>query len=292
MAASHSPLISLLDWARSDGLEAVLLLAGAALGTRLIRWLGTRAEGRIDENARNADALVRSEQAKHRHAVVQVVTYVALVLVYTVTAVLVLSRLGVPITSLVAPAAVLGVALGFGAQRFVQDLLSGFFVVAEKQYGYGDVIRLSLGGGIAPVTGTVEDVTLRVTQIRTADGEVVITPNGQILQVTNLSRDWARAVVDVPVPADADVGAVTDALVGVGERAFASGRLKPLLLDAPSVMGVESLEREHYNVRVVARTLPGKQFEVGRQLRSQIATTLRKQGVLLAPHLETSDGGR
>jgi small conductance mechanosensitive channel len=95
---------------------------------------------------------------------------------------------------------VAGVALGFGAQRIVQDLLAGFFIITERQYGFGDVIRLAVVGIGEPRTGTVEDVTLRVTQMRTVDGEVVVTPNGQIVQVVNLSRDWARAVIDIPLP--------------------------------------------------------------------------------------------
>ena len=92
-----------------------------------------------------------------------------------------------PITSLVGPSAVIGAALGFGAQRVVQDLLAGFFVVTEKQYGFGDVVNLAVTGG-ANKQGTVEDVTLRVTKLRTSDGEVVTVPNGQIITATNLSR--------------------------------------------------------------------------------------------------------
>ncbi|MCW2707886.1 MAG: MscS Mechanosensitive ion channel [Frankiales bacterium] len=285
MNLAIAPLTDVSSWARGNGFEAVLLVLGAVLGGRFITWLGHRIEGRIDEGS---DALVRSETAKHRHAVTQVLTYVAMLVLWTVTGVLVLSRLGVPVTGLAAPAAALGVALGFGAQRFVADILSGFFVVAEKQYGYGDVIRLSLGSGIAPVTGTVEDVTLRVTQIRTADGEVVITPNGQIMQVTNLSRDWARAVIDVPVPAGVDVNSVSDELVRIGNEAYEDSRLHDLMLDPPSVMGVESLKRDELNIRLVARTLPGKQFEVGRQLRRRIAVGLRDQGLNLSPHLDTA----
>src|SRR5258708_17034663 len=124
----------------------------------------------------------------------------------------ILARLGIPATSLVAPPAVAAVALGFGAQRIVQDLLAGFFIITERQYGFGDLIRLSVPSLPDPAIGTVEDVTLRVTTVRTAGGEVVITPNGQISQATNLSRDWARAVVDVPVPAAAAVNPATDVL--------------------------------------------------------------------------------
>ena len=285
MDVSIAPLTDASTWARSNGLEAALILVGAVLAGRVITGLGHRVEGRIDEGS---DALVRSEAAKHRHAVTQVLTYVAMLVLWTVAGVLVLSRLGVPVTGLAAPAAALGVALGFGAQRFVGDILTGFFVVAEKQYGYGDVIRISIGGGVAPVTGTVEDVTLRVTQVRTADGEVVITPNGQILQVTNLSRDWARAVIDVPVQPGADVNVVTEELGRIGAEAYQDDRLHDLLLDAPSVMGVESLQRDELNIRLVARTLPGKQFEVGRLLRRRIAAGLRDRGLTAALQLDTA----
>ena len=211
-----------------------------------------------------------------------------LVAIYCVSALLVLQRLGVPIAGLVAPATVAGVALGFGAQRVVQDLLAGFFLITERQYGYGDVIRITIGAGAAALTGTVEDVTLRVTQIRTVNGEVVITPNGQILQVTNLSRDWARAVLDIPVPAGADISRVSAVLHGVGVDAYADDALRPLLLDEPSVMGVESLEVDQVNIRMVARTLPGKQFDVGRQLRSRVATSLRAEGLHVATSLDVS----
>lgn len=275
------PVTDIGDWVRRSGLEIVLLVVGAVLLTRAITWAGAQVTERIDRNARETDALVRSEASKHRHAVAQVVTWATVVLVYTMTAMLVLQRLGVPIGGLVAPAAVAGVALGFGAQRIVQDVLAGFFLITERQYGFGDVVRIAPGGGVPAVTGTVEDVTLRITRVRTVDGEVVTTPNGQIVQVTNLSRDWARAVVDVPVPTSTDVAAVTEALRRVGDGLFDDPEFHPLLLDRPTVMGVESFSVDQFNVRIVARTLPGKQFDVGRELRARIAADLRVEGVLL-----------
>ena len=212
------------------------------------------------------------------------ITWAALAIIYCVAAVAIAERLGVPLTSLVAPAAVAGVAIGFGAQRIVQDILAGFFIVTERQYGFGDLIRLSVTGLSNPATGTVEDVTLRVTTVRTPDGEVVITPNGQITQVTNLSRDWARAIVDVPVPATADVNRVSDLLRRVGEQAYADPDVRRLMLDPPAVMGVQSIDVDHFQVRVVARTLPGKQFDVGRILRARIAAALRREGIRLPAH--------
>jgi small-conductance mechanosensitive channel len=274
-------------WVRSDGLEIVMFVTGSVLLTRFATWFGAKMTSRIDARDRDSDALVRSEAAKHRHSVTQVITWTLLALTYCVTGVLVLQRFGVPVTTLVAPATIAGVALGFGAQRVVQDILAGFFIITERQYGFGDLIRISSLGSTTGVTGTVEDVTLRVTNLRTVDGEVVIIPNGQINQVTNLSRDWARAVVDVPLPATADISHVNSILQAVGQEVYGDDSLRPLMLDAPTVMGVERIEVDSFSVRVVARTLPGKQFVVSRVLRARIATALQIEGITLTADLET-----
>ena len=256
-------------------------MTGAMLATRVATWLGARITARIDADVREADALVRSEASKHRHALAQVITWASLVLIYCVTAIAVVGRLGVPVSGLVAPATVAGVALGFGAQRVEQDLLAGFFLITERQYGFGDLVRLTVPGAPGDAMGTVEDVTLRITTIRSVDGEVIITPNGQITQVVNLSRDWARAVMDVPVPTTVDVNRVSELLRRIGQSAYAEPALRPLLLDPPAVMGVQSIDVDHFQVRLVARTLPGKQFDVARALRSRITAGMLREGIRL-----------
>jgi len=278
---SAGPVTDALYWLRGPALHALLIILGAVLLARLVSWAGRRITDRIDATATGSDALVRSEAAKHRHSLTQVLTWAAIVLIWSISIFFVLDTLGVPVTGLVAPATVLGVGLGFGAQRIVGDVLAGFFLITERQYGFGDVVSIQVVGGGDPASGTVEDVTLRITRVRSVDGEVVIVPNGQIVKVTNLSRDWARAVVDVPVPATTDVNQVQEVLREVGRQAYAAPRLHRLLLDEPSVMGVESLGLDEVNLRVVARTLPGKQFEVGRDLRARVALALSRQGVSL-----------
>jgi moderate conductance mechanosensitive channel len=273
----------LLNWLAGRGLEIVLIILGSVLLARFVAWVGRRITDRIDAAATGGDALVRSEAAKHRHSLTQVLTWAAIVLIYSIAVFFVLDRMGVPVTGLVAPATVLGVGLGFGAQRIVGDVLAGFFIITERQYGFGDVVAIQVVGGGDPASGTVEDVTLRVTRVRSADGEVITVPNGQIVKVVNLSRDWARAVVDVPIPTSVDVNRVNEILREVGREAFRDPALRPLLLDPPTVMGVESLGLDEVNVRVVARTLPGKQFEVGRDLRARIVSAFGSQGMALAP---------
>jgi small conductance mechanosensitive channel len=276
-------LREVLDWLSGRGLEVVLIVLASVLLARLVAWVGSRITERIDARSIGGDALVRSEAAKHRHSLTQVLTWAAIVMIYSIAIFYVLDRLGVPVSGLVAPATVLGVGLGFGAQRIVGDVLAGFFLITERQYGFGDVVSISVNGAPEPATGTVEDVTLRITRVRSTNGEVVIVPNGQIVKVVNLSRDWARAVVDVPVPSGADVNRVNEMLREVGREAFRDPALRPLLLDPPSVMGVESLGLDQVNVRLVARTLPGKQFEVGRDLRARVMSAFREQGMRVSP---------
>lgn len=280
-----APLTDVRDWARGPLLVIILLIIGAVLVTRLATWIGGRYTRWLDTRGKATDALVRSESTKHRHAVTQVIVWSTLVLIYCLTAVLVVRELGIPLSGFVAPATVVGVALGFGAQRVVQDILAGFFIVTERQYGFGDVIQISATGSIF-ATGTVEEVTLRITRIRSVDGEVITTPNGQIMQVKNLSRDWARAVIDVPVPVTADVNRVSEILRDVCKAAYDDPDLHPLMLDTPSVMGVESIEVDTFNVRVVARTLPGKQFDVGRALRFRITAALLHEGITVSPAVD------
>lgn len=267
------------EWIITRGLRILMLVLAAILIARFVNWAAQKVTRRIDADFQESDALVRSETAKHRQAVASVISWVTIAVVFVVMLVEITSIVDIPVGSLVAPAAVLGAALGFGAQRIVQDLLSGFFIITEKQYGFGDLVTLTLGSS-NDATGTVEDVTLRITKLRTSDGEVFTIPNGQIMKSLNLSKDWARAVVDVPVPTTSDLNKVNELLHAVCDSAMDDPELRELLLDAPQLMGVESIELDNVNLRMVARTLPGKQFEVGRRLRLLVVAALSRAGIV------------
>ena len=268
------------EWIITRGLRIALLLIGGVLAARFISWAAQKITRRIDADFQESDQLVRSESAKYHQAVASVISWVSIAVLFVIVAVQVTDILQIPVGSLVAPAAVLGVALGFGAQRIVQDLLSGFFIITEKQYGFGDLVELAITGAADAARGTVEDVTLRVTKLRSSEGEMFTIPNGQIVTALNLSKDWARAVVHVPVPTTADLKEVTEVLHGVCEKAMEDTTLQPLLLDPPTLMGVEKIELDTITLRMVARTLPGKQFEVGRRLRVLVIAELTLAGIV------------
>jgi small conductance mechanosensitive channel len=259
------------------------------LAVRFVTWITDQITRQLDERFVESDALVRSEATKHRQAVASVVQWVAIVLIAIWAIVQIADVLSFSVTGLVAPATVIGAALGFGAQQVVRDLLSGFFIIVEKQYGFGDLVTLTVVS-TTECSGTVENVTLRVTRLRSPNGEVLTIPNGQIVKAVNESKDWARAVVDIPVSTSADLNRVGEVLRQECERALENPVLSELLLDAPTLMGVESIAVDTVTLRMVARTLPGKQFEAGRQLRVLVVRALAHSGIAADAKVGVVDG--
>ncbi|MEE6176153.1 mechanosensitive ion channel family protein [Mycobacterium sp. 050134] len=270
------------QWIITRGLRVVMLLIAAVLAVRFVTWVAEQVTRQLDVGFAESDALVRSEATKHRQAVASVIQWVSIVIIAIWVVLQVADVLQFSVGGLVAPATVVGAALGFGAQQLVRDLLSGFFIIVEKQYGFGDLVELTISGSTTDARGTVENVTLRVTRLRSSNGEVFTVPNGQIVKVNNLSKDWARAVVDIPVSTATDLNRVNEVLHQECEHAMDNPVLGELLLDAPTLMGVESIEVDTVTLRMVARTLPGKQFEAGRQLRVLVIRALARAGIVTA----------
>lgn len=269
------------EWIVTRGLRVVMVVIAAVLAVRFVTWVADQVARQLDEKFAESDALVRSEATKHRQAVASVIQWVSIVIIAIWGVVQIAEVLQFSVSGLVAPATVVGAALGFGAQQVVRDLLSGFFIIVEKQYGFGDLVTLTIVS-TAEASGTVENVTLRVTRLRSPNGEVLTIPNGQIIKAVNQSKDWARAVVDIPVSTSTDLNRVNEVLHQECERALENPLLGELLLDAPTVMGVESIEVDTVTLRMVARTLPGKQFEAGRQLRVLVIRALARAGIVTA----------
>jgi small-conductance mechanosensitive channel len=269
------------QWIISRGLRVIMLVIVAILAIRFVTWVADQIARQLDERFVESDALVRSEASKHRQAVASVVQWVSIVLIAIWGIVQIADVLDFSIKGWIAPATVIGAALGFGAQQVVRDLLAGFFIIVEKQYGFGDLVTLTVVS-TTEASGTVENVTLRVTRLRSPNGEVLTIPNGQIVQAVNQSKDWARAVIDIPVSTNVDLNRVGEVLRHECEHALETPVLGELLLDAPTLMGVESIQVDTVTLRMVARTLPGKQFEAGRQLRVLVIRALARAGIMTA----------
>ena len=190
---------------------------------------------------------------------------------------MVLSEAGLSITPLIASAGIIGAALGFGAQSLVKDMLNGMFMVFEDQLGVGDVVN------VGEVSGVVERLGVRVTEIRDVNGTLWFVRNGEINRVGNYSQDWARVILDIPVPYYSDVSKVQERLLDTA-RAF---RMRPewkrKVLEDPEVWGIESISAEALVVRLVLKVRGGEQWAAKRALHADIKNTLDKEGIDLPP---------
>jgi moderate conductance mechanosensitive channel len=195
------------------------------------------------------------------------------ILIWSIAVVTVLDELGVNLAPLLAGAGIAGIAIGFGAQSLVKDFVSGLFMLLEDQYGVGDVVDT----GVA--AGTVEGVSLRTTRLRDADGVVWHIPNGTIVRLGNKSQQWSRAVVDVVVAYQTDLRAATGVMQQVADEVAHDDDFSSVILDEPSVLGVESLAPGQMVVRVTVRTRPQEQARVERELRARIKTALDAAGI-------------
>jgi moderate conductance mechanosensitive channel len=190
--------------------------------------------------------------------------------------IMVAAELGYPnfLSTLVATAGIAGLAIGFGAQSLVKDVISGFFVLFGDQYGVGESVR------IGTLEGIVEEMTLRITTLRSADGEIHVIPNGSVQTVTVLSRDWRRALVDVEVSPKEELGRVFGVLAGVNDTLSKS--LGEAIIDKPAIIGIEKLTGNGITVRLAAKTYPERQGEVVLEWRMRIKETFDREGIQLA----------
>jgi small conductance mechanosensitive channel len=280
------------DWVKNGLLPTVLILLGAALIARAVHWVGERYRESLDREVRDLIEAghVVPERSKRSRAVAQAVEWTVMSLLYFIAGLLGLKELGIPLTSLIAPATVAGVAIGFGAQQVVGDLLAGLFLFTEHQFGVGDLVRLSTPGQLTGISGTVEELTLRVTKLRTQQGELIVVPNSALRQVTNLSKDWSRVVLDLPIPVEEDLQQVISVIGDVAKRMAAEERWRDQIIGDPVVAGVETIEVGYVQLRLLVRTLPGRQFDVGRELRLRVAMALRQAEIktTVAPAASTT----
>lgn len=204
------------------------------------------------------------------------VLYSAASAVIVIVAILmILPEFGFTVTPVEAAAGLASLALGFGGQYLVRDIINGFFVIFEDQYGVGDIIKLN------NETGRVEHITLRRTVIRNPQGAVVTIPNSQVGQVANLSRDWSQYFLDVIIPGEAAVAQALAVLQECAAEIREDPAWSPLLVDGPNVLGVESLALTGTTLRIQFRSAPTRNDEVARELRRRILAEMNRAGVQL-----------
>jgi small-conductance mechanosensitive channel len=184
------------------------------------------------------------------------------------------AELGFNIGPILASAGIVGLAVGFGAQSLVKDVISGFFILFEDQFGIGDVVK------IGEFTGVVERMSLRATVLRNLEGQVYVVPNGNVQNVTVMTKEWARAVIDVTVPYSEELARVFETLQKIGVRLAQESRDR--ILEQPVVLGVEKLADSGVMIRSIVKTPPFKKDDVLREWRRLIKEEFDRAGIDLA----------
>jgi len=190
---------------------------------------------------------------------------------------MILELVGLPVAPLIASAGILGVALGFGAQSLVKDLLAGLFMLIEDQYGVGDVVNLGQASGL------VEDVGLRSTRLRALDGTVWYVPNGEITAVGNMTRLWSRALIEVRLGYETDVDTARQAMFdAVTAAREADPDIDAAILGEPEVPGIEAFDYYGVVIRLMVQVAPIKQWDVMRAVRPQLRRIFAERGIRMA----------
>ncbi|MDH4229848.1 MAG: mechanosensitive ion channel family protein [Nitrospirota bacterium] len=254
------------------GVELLVILAGTllALGVsrRAMRLLEKRALERIQK-----DETVPSDASKRAQTFVKLTRQGVTVTIWVVAILVLLTTLGVDIRPILASAGIAGLALGFGAQNLVRDVISGFFLTMENQVRVGDVARINGTGGL------VENIGLRTITLRDAEGTVHVFPNGTINTLANLTMGWSAAVFDIGVAYNEDTDRVSDVMRRVGAEVRADPAFATCILDDLELFGVDSFGDSAVVIKARIRTHPGKQWDVGREYRRRLKQAFDREGI-------------
>lgn len=261
----------LTRWLGRQGVSALAVLALTFLGYRLIPLLLQSLPEPQEEG--------HTREAVRRRTLRAVAESVLRVAVLVLGGLLFLSNLGLNVTALLAGAGVAGLAVGLAAQNLIRDFIHGFFILLEDQYGVGDIVQI---GGVG---GKVERFNLRLTVLRDLEGRVHFLPNSEVRQVTVLTQEWSRAVVDVGVAYKEDLDRVLEVFRDEVARFHQDPEWRERFTEAPEVLGVQNLADSGVVIRVLFNTKPAEQWAVAREFRRRIKNRLDAEGIEIPyPH--------
>ncbi len=274
---------SLITWLMTSGVRIALTIIGAYVLIKFVSILVARAEKIMVKDRGEFFATIETE--KRVRTLGNILRKATLVTVFIVALIMILREIGMDITPIITGAGIIGIAIGFGAQSLVRDLISGFFIIFENQIRVGDVAVINGTGGL------VEEINLRTIVMRDLEGTVHVFPNGTINTISNKSRGWACYVIDVGVAYKESVDKVIEVLKEVGEELYKDEKFRPLILEPLIVLGVDNFGESDVTIKCIIKTQPLKQWEVGRELRRRIKNTFDQKGIEIPfPHVSVYFG--
>jgi moderate conductance mechanosensitive channel len=258
------------DFAVARGIRIAAILVIALILNRLLRMVTRRLIPAPGSESTGRIARMREQHVKTLAGLLYSAGTGVIIVGAILTA---LPEFGFNVTPIAAVAGLASLAVGFGAQHFIRDLINGFFIIVEDQFAVGESVR------IGTVIGRVEHLTLRRTVVRDIQGAVVTIPNGDISQVANLSRDWGQVFVDISIPIESSADSALAALERVCAELRSDVSWSPVLVDGPRALGVETLGPAGATLRLQLRTVPGRQDDAARELRRRIQNRFEQENI-------------
>ena len=263
------------SWLTTSWIKVIGILITLIILSQMSKWIEKWLERFIPEK----DSLQAAEAKKRAQTLGNILRHALLIVITFIAVLTILGELGIQLGPLLATAGIGAVALGFGAQSLVKDVISGFFIILENQYRIGDAVD------VAGVSGLVESVSLRKTVLRDLEGRVHTIPNGEIKVVTNLSKEWSRAVVDIGISYREDIDQIITLLSEIGKELAEEEPFKSAILEPMQILGVEQFKESEIIIRMIVKTVPLKQWEVSRELRRRIKNRFDEKGIQIPfPH--------
>lgn len=261
---------ALFPWLVSTGISILLIIVGAFL----VKRFGKLFVVRLVRKAIPASSFLTSDaERKRENTLIEILTGALGVLVWLVSGLMILAELDINIGPLLAGAGIAGVALGFGAQYLVRDIINGVFIVFENQFRVGDVVQFGA------VSGTVEDISLRTTTLRDLDGIVHYVPNGEITIASNMTKDFSRINLDISIAYEADLDEAIKVIDKVGEDFAKDGEWKDKIKEAPKFLRVNDLSDSAIVLKILGETEPLQQWAVTGELRRRLKTAFDRAGI-------------
>lgn len=253
-------------------IDSLLVPAGQILIIVLLTWLALRNVGRVVDRV---VSLSRFQHEKRGQTLARLIKSAARYAIYFIAVVAVLDKMGVPVTSILAGAGIVGLAIGFGAQNLVRDIITGFFLIFDNQMEVGDYVQIN-----GNIEGTVEEIGLRITKIREFNQRLHYLSNGEIHRVTNYNRDRMRPLIAVTVPYETDQELVQKTLNEVCEEI--GKRFAPYIIEQPSIFGVTNIQKDGVEYTIMALVTPEEYWMIEREMRKTIVRKFNEKKIEIA----------
>jgi len=260
----------ILPWIFSDGLKILLILFGAFILNKILKSFMEKLIRKIIISDRYSS---KEAERKREDTLINIANNIISVIVIVISGIMILESLSIPVGPLLAALGIAGIALGFGGQYLIRDIVTGLFLILENQYRIGDIIST------AGISGLVENVSLRMTTLRDLNGTVHHIPHGEIKTVSNMSKSFSRVNLDIGIGYNSDIEHVKKVINKVGNDMYQDQSWKDLITKPPQFLRINAFDDSSIEIKILGETKPGKQWKVTGELRFRIKVAFDKEGI-------------